>query len=125
MTVDEALNILEEIEIGRLSKVQEIVFRQSWEGQSYMEIAKVFDYDYGYVKDTGSQLWQMLSASLGQKVTKFNFQSVLKHYAKHRESKFVSQSASPGPEVNPLVSLPSSDCSTSFMREDETRSCWT
>lgn len=122
MTVDEALNILEEIlEIGQLSKVQKIVFRQSWEGRSYMEIANVFDYDYGYIKDTGSQLWQMLSAGLGQKVTKFNFQSVLKHYAKHRESKFPSQSASPQPEVKPLGSLPSSEYSTSFIGEDETR----
>lgn len=46
MTVDEALNILEEIlETQQLNKLQKIVFRQAWEGQSYMEIANAFDYD--------------------------------------------------------------------------------
>ncbi|MEH2261910.1 ATP-binding protein [Nostoc sp.] len=122
MTVDEALNILEEIlEIEQLNKVQKIVFCQSWEGQSYMEIANSFDYDYGYIKDTGSQLWQMLSANLGQKVTKLNFQSVLKYYAKHQKSQFPSQSASLIPEVKPLGSLSSSEYSTSLIGEHETR----
>lgn len=98
MTVDEALNILEEIlETERLNKVQIIVFRQAWEGQSYMEIANAFGYDYGYIKDTGSELWQMLSTVLKQKVTKLNFQIVLKHYA-NRVSKFAFQSAPAEPE---------------------------
>ncbi|MEH2140388.1 ATP-binding protein [Nostoc sp.] len=122
MTVDDALNILEEIlEIEQLNKVQKIVFCQSWEGQSYMEIANSFDYDYGYIKDTGSQLWQMLSANLGQKVTKLNFQSVLKYYTKHQKSQFPSQSASLIPEVKPLGSLSSSKYSTSLIEEHETR----
>lgn len=54
------------------------MFRLAWEGQSYMEIARVFGYDPGYIKDTGSRLWQMLSDMLGQKVTKHNFQTALK-----------------------------------------------
>lgn len=41
MTIDQAIEIVETVlEQGRLSKVQEIVFRQSWEGLSYLEIAK-------------------------------------------------------------------------------------
>ena len=36
MTVDEALDILEEILETQLNKVQRIVFRQAWEGQSGM-----------------------------------------------------------------------------------------
>ena len=77
MTIDQALKILEEILEIQLNKVQKIVFCQSWEGQSYMEIANAFGYDYGYIKDTGSELWQMLSTVLKQKVTKLNFQNVL------------------------------------------------
>lgn len=93
MTVDEALEILEKIvETGRLNKVQRIVFRQAWEGQSYLEIASAYDYDYNYIKETGAELWQVLSTVLGQKVTKFNFQIVLKHYA-NQESLLASQSA--------------------------------
>jgi hypothetical protein len=41
MTVDEALDRVERLlEQGRLTKVQELVFRQSWAGRSYMEIAR-------------------------------------------------------------------------------------
>ena len=39
MTVDEAIAIAETaLNYDRLNKVQEIVFRQSWEGRSYIEI---------------------------------------------------------------------------------------
>lgn len=78
MTVEEALFVVKTFLDGRLNKIQETVFRQSWEGQSYLEIASNFGYDPGYVKDTGSKLWQLLSQGLGEKVTKNNFQSVLK-----------------------------------------------
>lgn len=119
MTVDEALNILEDIlETQQLNKVQKIVFRQAWEGQSYVEIANAFDYDYGYIKDTGSELWQMLSTVLGQKVTKLNFQIVLKRYA-NRVSESASQSASDEPEVKNLE-MPLS-VHSAYSIEDETR----
>jgi hypothetical protein len=78
MTVEEALFVVKTFLDGRLNKIQETVFRQSWEGQSYLEIASNFGYDPGYIKDTGSKLWQLLSQGLGEKVTKNNFQSVLK-----------------------------------------------
>ena len=82
MTVEEALAIVEKVlEQGRLNKVQEIVFRQSWEGKSYQEMATLFDYDAGYIKDTGSQLWQVLSRAFGYRVTKNNFQSALKRHS--------------------------------------------
>ncbi|NEQ22032.1 MAG: NACHT domain-containing protein [Microcoleus sp. SIO2G3] len=83
MTVEEALLIVERVlDQGRLNKVQELVFRQAWEGQSYGDIAKSSGYDMGYIKDTGSKLWQMLSKALGEKVTKANVQSVLKRCAR-------------------------------------------
>ena len=47
MTVDEALTIAETaLNYDRLNKIQEIVFRQSWEGQSYKEIAASTEYEY-------------------------------------------------------------------------------
>ena len=83
MTVEDALAIVEKVlDQGRLNKVQEIVFRQSWEGKSYQEMARDFDYDAGYIKDTGSQLWKVLSRAFGYKVTKNNFQSGLKRHSK-------------------------------------------
>ncbi|MBD2741449.1 NB-ARC domain-containing protein [Coleofasciculus sp. FACHB-1120] len=83
MTVEEALEIVESVLAqGRLNKVQKIVFEESWEGQSYEEIAKKNTYDPGYVRDAGSKLWKLLSEAFGEKVTKNNLQSVLKGYSR-------------------------------------------
>ncbi|MFM7426736.1 MAG: NACHT domain-containing protein [Elainella sp.] len=79
MTAEEAVAIVDQVlQQGRLSDVQEIVFRQCWDGQTYAEIAEQAGYDTGYIKDVGAKLWQMLSTSLGEKVTKSNVQSVLR-----------------------------------------------
>jgi len=81
MTAEEALVIVETaLDYDRLNKVQEIVFRQSWEGRSYAEIAKSADYEVDYIKDAGAKLWKLLSKALGEKVKKDNLQSVLKRY---------------------------------------------
>jgi len=79
MTVEEAIALVEQLlERGRLTKVQEIVFRQSWVGQTYSEMAIESDYDHGHIKDVGSQLWRSLSQVLGEKVSKNNLHGVLK-----------------------------------------------
>lgn len=83
MTVEEALAIIESVIEGRLNKVQEIVFCQSWEGKSYQEIATSSGYDNGYIKDAGSKLWQLISKALEQKVTKNNLHSALKRHSRH------------------------------------------
>ncbi len=83
MTFEEGLELIEQIlPQGQLSKVQEVVFRHSCEGLSYKEIAEQFDYTLGYIKDTGSDLWKTLSDALGEKVTRRNFQVVLKRAMK-------------------------------------------
>jgi len=83
MTVEEALEIVETaLDYERLNKVQELVFRQSWEGRSYIEIAKSSDYEPDYIKDDGAKLWKLLSKVLGEKVKKDNLKSVLKRYSR-------------------------------------------
>jgi WD40 repeat protein len=87
MDREEALLMIERVlNNERLSKLQVTIFRQAWEEQSYQEIAKNSGYELGYVKQTGSQLWQLLSQTFGEKVTKNNVQSVLK-----RKAQFVSR----------------------------------
>ncbi len=81
MTVEEAILIVEKyLAQGRLNKIQETIFRQSWEGKSYLEIASNSGYDPGYVKDAGSKLWQLLSEAFEEKITKNNFQLVIKQH---------------------------------------------
>jgi len=81
MTVDEAITIAETaLNYDRLNKIQEIVFRQSWEGRSYGERAKTTGYQYDYIKATGYELWKLLSQVFGEKVKRDNLKSVLKRY---------------------------------------------
>ena len=82
MKDDEALALVETVlEDERLNNVQELIFRQCWEGRhSYQEIAQVAGYDYEYIKATGAKLWKLLTEAFGEKVKKSNLQSVLKRY---------------------------------------------
>ncbi|MEL6937975.1 MAG: AAA-like domain-containing protein [Cyanobacteria bacterium J06598_1] len=78
MTELEALEAVKKaIAPESLSYVQEVVFKQSWEGQLYPEIAKSVGYHPEYIRDVGAQLWRSLSESIGQKVTKKNVRFVL------------------------------------------------
>jgi len=86
MTVEEALTIAETaLNYDRLNKVQELVFRQSWDGRSYGEIAKSTGYQYDYIKATAYELWKLLSKPLGEKVKKDNLKSVLKRYLRRNQ----------------------------------------
>ena len=79
MDVELGLKIVEQIlDRKHLSKVQEILLQQALMGHSYTEIAKTSGYDAGYLKDAGSQLWQILSRALGEKVSKNNLAAVLR-----------------------------------------------
>ncbi|MEH1883458.1 NACHT domain-containing protein [Nostoc sp.] len=82
MTVEEAIAIVERLlKRGRLTRAQEIVFRYSWEGKTYLEMAGEVTYDPGHIKDVGSQLWRSLSQALNEKVTKNNLHGVLNRTA--------------------------------------------
>jgi predicted transcriptional regulator len=97
MDVELGLKIVEQIlEQKHLSKVQEILLQQSLAGHSYTEIAKTSGYDAGYLKDAGSQLWQILSRALGEKVSKNNLAVVLRQ----NYSRYVSTALEQEGQVN-------------------------
>lgn len=78
ITVEEALQFVTKIlDPERLSAVQQVVLRLSWSGRTYEEIAEVSGYSIQHIRDTGYQLWQLLSRILGEKVTKTNVQSAI------------------------------------------------
>lgn len=82
MTIEDALNIVDFV-LGNksLSTIQEAIFRQTWEGKTYSEIAENAGYDAAYIRDVGYKLWQMLSDAFGDRVTKNNLQVVLRRYS--------------------------------------------
>lgn len=82
MNAEEALACLEHLlPHAHLNKLQVAIFQQVWEDRSYVEIAKNSGYGLSHIKQTGSELWQLLSQSLGEKVNKTNVHAVLKRYA--------------------------------------------
>lgn len=87
MTLEEALQLVDELlKPHRMSTVQDLVFRACWEGQTYQAIAETAGYAHDYIRTAGSQLWQQLSESLNEKITKNNFQSALRDYQRHHGS---------------------------------------
>ncbi|MBD2317261.1 hypothetical protein [Phormidium tenue] len=82
MTIEDALNIVDSV-LGNksLSTIQEAIFRQTWEGKTYSEIAEKAGYDAAYIRDVGYKLWQLLSEAFGDRVTKNNLQVVLRRYS--------------------------------------------
>ena len=81
MNIEDALNIVDSVlENKSLSNIQEAIFRQTWEGKTYSEIAEKAGYDAAYIRDVGYKLWQLLSEAFGDRVTKNNLQVVLRRY---------------------------------------------
>ena len=64
-----------------LTDLQELVFLKCCQKYSYQKIADELDYDCDYIKKVGSQLWRLISQALGKKVTKSNFQFLLRQYS--------------------------------------------
>lgn len=78
MDVDHALVLVDALLKGQIKDIQEQVFRYSWSGLTYPEIAEQIGYDTGHTRDVGSKLWQQISQAVGEQVTKKNLQTVLR-----------------------------------------------
>jgi AAA-like domain len=86
-----------------LRNIEVAVLRGALLGQKYDQIAAEYDYAPEYIKhDVGPKLWQILSSSLGEKVSKTNLMAVLAQRASGKEEKEGNQE-----EKNPAPSLQS------------------
>ncbi len=87
MTVDEAIAIAETLLDGEgLNDVQELIFRQCWEGRcSYEEISQLSQYNDEYIKALAAKLWKQLSEAFDEKVKKNNLRSVFKRYLRRHQ----------------------------------------
>ncbi|MFN4856260.1 MAG: hypothetical protein ACK5NP_06085, partial [Pseudanabaena sp.] len=84
MTQNDAIALVTRLLLHDLSKIQKLVFSQSWDGKKYSDMAIEEGYDLGYIKDVGSELWRSLSKALNEKVTKNNLRGVLERYAQQQ-----------------------------------------
>lgn len=94
MNIEEALTVLDTVlQREFLNNIQELVFRQSWAGETYPEIAERFGYNANYIKDVGYKLWKLLSEAFNEEITKSNFRAVLRRrYVTSQHSIFVYKS---------------------------------
>lgn len=100
LSEEEAFTFVETIlKPNYLNDLQGLVFRQCWLGKTYQMIAEENGYDADYIKVAGSRLWQLLSDTLGVKITKSNIQTVLRQ----------SFNKTPSLSISPLGQLPFSD----------------
>ena len=90
MTESEAIALVTQLlKREKLGEVQKFVLKQSWAGRKYSEMVIEKNYDLGYIKDVGSELWRSLSKALNEKVTKNNLRGVLEKYAQQQMDKSV------------------------------------
>lgn len=90
MNVDEVLETVEQSLLSRqLSSLERFILCQSWLGRGYSEMAADCAYSIAHIKDIGSQLWQALSKTLGERVTKKNLFLILKQYLLSRTGETV------------------------------------
>lgn len=129
MTIDEAISIVDAALQGkRLSNIQEQLFRQTWEGKTYSEIAEVCGYDSSYIRDVGYRLWKMLTQGFGEHVTKHNLQVVVRSHAKRFQSNVSMHLVSQPIAFNPLVAIDNSQnnldsCATNLVDIINVRRC--
>lgn len=105
MHAEEALALLDRLLPVTLSNLQETVFCQVWQDKTYAEIADAYNYEHSYIRDVGFKLWQMLSESLNQKVSKSNVKAVLGRHARTQALQTPSTAAPIAPSV-PLMASP-------------------
>jgi hypothetical protein len=78
MEGQEALSVVQQLFPGKMfGYVEQAVFLGTWEGKRYREMAQELGYEEGYLKDTGSRLWRLLSQRLGKEVTKKRLRNLL------------------------------------------------
>ena len=85
-----------------LNDLQSRIIQQSWQGQTYSQVARTIGYSEGHIKDVASQLWKLLSEALGERITKGNLRSRLLNRLK-RTVKNTVKSATPT-NLHPLMS---------------------
>ena len=63
-----------------LDSLQEAILRGTMQGEKYTKIAEEIHCNESYVRQVGSQLWQILSEELGEDINKTNFRSAIHRF---------------------------------------------
>ncbi|NEQ45866.1 MAG: hypothetical protein F6K00_20910 [Leptolyngbya sp. SIOISBB] len=95
----------------KLNPAERIVLGQTWNKQTYEQMARHSGYGDAHLKDTGYKLWREISQVLGQRVTKKSLLFVLKEHLRQAAAETdnatnVWQSKGVAPVEPPLAQVP-------------------
>lgn len=76
MNKEDALRHIERLVPGSLSSRNRQILSAAWDGKEYEEIADEISCSTAHAKHLGSQLWSLLSSSLGRSITKSTFRGI-------------------------------------------------
>jgi NB-ARC domain len=92
MNLKEVLKMADEMVFAKtgqhLDNLQEAILRGTMQGEKYTKIAEEIHCNESYVRQVGSQLWQIISEELGENVNKKNFRSAIKRFQVSNSSNF-------------------------------------
>ncbi len=84
MNLKEVLQMADEMVFAKtgqhLDNLQEAILRGTMQGEKYTKIAEEIHCNESYVRQVGSQLWQILSEELGEDVSKTNFRASMERF---------------------------------------------
>lgn len=84
MNLKEVLKMADEMVFAKtgqhLDNLQEAILRGTMQGEKYTKIADEIHCNESYVRQVGSQLWQIISEELGEDVNKKNFRASMKRF---------------------------------------------
>ncbi len=104
MNVERAITFVDTIVFANtgkhLSTLQTSIFRGSWSGRKYEEMAREYHCCEQHVKRVGASLWELLSQSLAEKVTKKTMRAIIEREIEFSE---YSKQTKNLEQNNPLV----------------------
>ncbi|WP_354636093.1 NB-ARC domain-containing protein [Planktothricoides raciborskii] len=84
MDIQEVLKIADRLVFHHTGKhldnLQKTILQGVWQGKKYTDIAENMAYTEGYVRDTASDLWKILSELAGEEINKSNLCSALERW---------------------------------------------
>ncbi|NET76720.1 MULTISPECIES: NB-ARC domain-containing protein [Okeania] len=84
MTLNEVLRFMDDIVFDKTGKhldsLQKAILRATWQGEKYSKVAQEYHCTKFHVGNVASNLWQLISQELKEKIHKSNFRAAMERY---------------------------------------------
>ena len=84
MTINEVLRFVDDVVFDKTGKhldsLQKAILRATWQGEKYSKVAQEYHCTKFHVGNVASNLWQLISQELNEKIHKSNFRAAMERY---------------------------------------------